>query len=289
MKRLVTVMMGLVLAGLVGPVAAGPWFTEDFERCDLGWGSGSYQPLKDVGWYWANVSGGLEIRPPSDIPGNPTGGSRAFRLRKRDSVALAVADTSHSSSQEQVSTWFALQDYDVSYQSVLSWGEAQPGQGYDWANIKPYQAAGVDLMIPGQGQSDWWPYIDVRDGDGVSGGFGSHRLQAVGGGDFSIARGVWYQVVVDFDVPGNTYALTLYDAVGTALAQSSGYNHGRFKNWNGSTGDPMSHVNGFASDGGYGNDPRIYIDDIAFTTIPEPATIGLVAMGGVVLLRRRKA
>ena len=37
-----------------------------------------------------------------------------------------------------------------------------------------------------------------------------------------------------------------------------------------------------------GSTDNLCLDDLAFTTVPEPATVGLLSLGGAALIRRRR-
>jgi hypothetical protein len=125
----------------------------------------------------------------------------------------------------------------------------------------------------------------VMDADGAS------AVKILRSGTSALAMGVDSRLILESSVAPALASITLFDLV-NATGGRSGSNEGLFKNADGENiceaGLVAVHYGGqkyyytLSYQGGTGN-------DVVLTAVPEPATIGLLSLGGLVLLRRRHA
>ena len=89
----------------------------------------------------------------------------------------------------------------------------------------------------------------------------------------------WYQVVWDFDVDGDTCTVSVIDDVSGVLGSLSA----PVVNQNTPTFEAVNGLNAIVYSGA-----GLVWDNLTFETVPEPATIGVLAMGGLVALLRKR-
>lgn len=109
--------------------------------------------------------------------------------------------------------------------------------------------------------------------DAVGGSYVQHPQEAVIVGGFQ----QWYKVSIDYDAMSRLFSYSVSDESGATLVIDS-YTL---------PSTAAFTVNAFGGSNGTANDGRsigVYVDDV--TIVPEPASLALLALGGVLLCRR---
>ena len=286
MNRMVLVTM--VLVGMVALAQAAPHAGIDFNSITPGWGGVVAGELAAQGW----GTGGLgtnykEVRGddwcPDDGPAPPPyipELGRNFQLGYYDwawyDVDLSGSATGGAGVQERISYWTKpINLEDVNHRTnIHNIGEGNPGtSGNIWNDTDI--VGGIQLRYDNRSGVDAnrWQLIDADHGERQL------YLPAVGGGDFVRTSGVWYNVVVDINIPAATYDLKVYDEGG-----------GHVAGYAGNTAGTMTELS-FYSLVDYNGAIAVTtkVDNFAFESIPEPATMVLLSLGGLALVRRRRA
>ena len=115
----------------------------------------------------------------------------------------------------------------------------------------------------------------------ITDGGGPRTVQAVGGGDLVRTVDTWYKIVVDFNVPGQTYELNITSEDGTLLAKETG-----------SVDSPMAKVDGFtmynnttgagASGVGQQGLAHMVVDNVRFDSEPPVTCEEMLAAVGAI-------
>lgn len=134
------------------------------------------------------------------------------------------------------------------------------------------------LVLPGGGPSLTVIYFQISDKFQVRGaGASAHDVIA------SLTANTWYNVQATVDAVGGTYSGTITPDGGSAVPFSfSDLTMGV----NGDKYISSVQVRDRAANGVVNAD--LYIDNLSITAVPEPASLSLLALGGLFLGRRRK-
>ena len=286
MNRMV-MMVAMVLVGMVAVAQAVPHDGIDFNSVTPGWGGAVAGELAALGW----GTGGLgtnykEVRgddwcpddgPPP--PGPPFHGQN-FQLGYYDwawyDVDLTGSTAGGAGVQERISYWtkaINLEDQNTrgNRQKIGESNTATSGTIWDDSDT----VGGIGLWYDNRSGVDAnrWQLLDADHGERAL------YLPAVGGGDFFRTSGVWYNVVADFNIPAATYDLKVYDEAGVHVAGYAG-----------NTAGTMTELS-FYSLVDYNGAVAVTtkVDNFSFESIPEPATMVLLSLGGLALIRRRSA
>ena len=283
-----TVLVAMVLVGMVALAQAAPHAGIDFNSVTPGWGGVVAGELAALGW----GTGGLgtnykEVRgddwcpddgplPPPYLPEL----GRNFQLGYYDwawyDVDLSGSGTGGAGVQERMSYWTKgvnLEDQNTrgNRQKIGESNALSSGGIWDDSDI----VGGIALYYDNRTGVDAnrWQLLDADHGERQL------YLPAVGGGDFVRTSGVWYNVVVDFNVPAVTYDLKVYDESGVHVAGYAG-----------NTSGTMTKLD-FYSLVDYNGAVAVTtkVDNFVFDSIPEPVTMVLLSLGGVALIGRRRA
>ena len=271
MKNLVAVVAGLVLAGLAVEAGAVVYHESNFNGDPLiaGWSNPTKDRLSADGWDWTIFGvNQTEVRGDNVSPDDAGASApHAMRVGNRAHWKLE-SDTSNSptggADVEIVTFWFNIvEDFRIEeagglFHHIGDWEDTQPDFGY--------LGAGVGFYIqnkPAEG-------IRIQDGDGNQ-IFNS----------WYPTPGDWYEVVTEFNVPAYNFSLVVNDAGGNSVLSHAG----PIREWN----HTLTEVDGFTADV-YGRFPTHagWWDNFKFDSVPEPTTMGLLALGGLTLIRRRR-
>ena len=240
-RWLPTVAVGLVLMSMVGLVHSEVTYVvhhvSGFNSVPPGWGANTRDGMAAEGWGQGGLGTNFkEVRgddwcpedgtpPPPYIPsqgqmlqfgyydwvwltpldpnGSPTGSAGAYEVLSYWHKGLNLDDQNTRGNRQRIG------EADASTTNVNIWEETDI-------------VGGIELWYDNRSGTDArrWQLLD--------GDYGEREfyLPAVGGGDFVRTSGVWYNIVVEFDVPGGTYDLKVYDEAGVHVAGHAGNTKG---------------------------------------------------------------
>lgn len=286
MKSVVTIVALLIMA--VGAQAV-PHSEIDFNSVTPGWGGAVAGELAALGWGVGGLGTNFkEVRGddwcpedgPLPPPYTPELG-RNFQLGYYD-WAWYDADLSGSATigagvQERISYWtkgLNLEDQNTrGNRQKIGQSNTATTAGTIWEDSDTVGGIGLWYDNRSGVDANRWQLLDADHGERAL------YLPAVGGGDFFRTSGVWYNVVADFNIPAATYDLKVYDEAGVHVAGYAG-----------NTAGTMTELS-FYSLVDYNGAVAVTtkVDNFSFESIPEPATMVLLSLGGLALIRRRSA
>lgn len=133
------------------------------------------------------------------------------------------------------------------------------------------------IVLTGGGPGLTVVYFQIDTNFAVRGaGASAHTVTA-------LSADTWYNVQATVDAVGGTYSGTITPDGGSAIPFSfSDLNMGA----NGSKYISSVQVRDRAANGVVNAD--LYVDNLSITAVPEPASLGVLALGGLMMIRRRK-
>lgn len=283
MKKLIVFLM---LLGLVVPAQAAPHDSIDFDSgIPAGWGGTTKTALNALGWIYDGLGTSFkEVR--GDIPcpedDDEVTDEAYWRQGYYDSSSytadLSGSATGGAGSQERIKFWHRVPNLDDTNirGSRVYLGEANlstPAVSNDdsvWPDFD--MNGGITLAYDNRGGGDA-RRLAVWDAD--NGEDDGNYIQAPGGGDWVRTSNEWYKFVVDFDVPGGSYSLSVIDANDILVGSASG-------------SVSIAQLDMIGALDYQGPVTRVQdLDNITFESIPEPATMILLSLGGLLLRKRR--
>lgn len=276
--RTCTLALALLLA--VGATQAATIYSDGFDRADT--------TPDDLGAGWAIT----------------TQGTRDVSISSQQ----AFFDWKGTTNGDIKDAWAsALQDLPVGFTlaaqpGVVSWGVNMTNSGRNGPLLSPVNA-GISAMI-----------LLASDADiTVGSGYGLGQYADTGGGDNTVRlfryedgvdgtitellvttttynKGEWSASRVEYDPTTNQWAL--YNAAGTALPSTLGTGE-LVGTATDSTHADVAMVGsgiGHIADAGSGTqgDRDAYFDNVSMDVVPEPATMTLLALGGLAALKRKR-
>ncbi|MAE64640.1 MAG: hypothetical protein CMJ18_10270 [Phycisphaeraceae bacterium] len=273
MKRFATVLAVLVLAGVAGQALAAVWHQETFEEFNVGDGRAA---LVAAGWSIPDPDnpnnsqvGGFKNNDSVSIvamnaPGG-AGGSKALEMGWASLNKRVAAELERTGAQE-MSAWLWADEMNNTARSLFAADLQTSNPSFDpgrdeWMNAQAGMAARTS----------------ANAGKNVS------RLDlAANDESFEMDAQRWYRVLVQMNTITKAGTVTLYDDTGAVV-------QGPFTDVlqeGPGTFDSVDAVHMSAFLPG----PRFVVDNIEFgDPIPEPAIIGMMAIGALGLIRRRRA
>ena len=128
------------------------------------------------------------------------------------------------------------------------------------------------LMQDANGTQDWI-YMFGKDPSGITSYLG--------------ARDTWYTMEMELPImpASGTFSMkwTIYDATGVAIHTESNQT-----SWSGNAGSDLIDELVFQAGGGIADKTSVLIDNILVETIPEPATLGMFGLAGVLAMMARR-
>ena len=252
----------------------GVWDTVNFNGVTQGWGGVVVNELAAEGLNLTVFGNNFNEVRGDVLPASDPSGA-AMRWGGRVNAELTADDGGQDRNElEQLSFWIRFSDHEPDGAGVFTFMSVGEGDGDENTSISNGIGITIDPRVGAEPIN--YAVIDAN---------GAQDFMAFGTSNpWNPTNNTWYEMVSQFDIPNLTYQFSILDEAGSLLVQQSGPTRGgmtKLDAWG------SVFINNNRDDGGATT--RVWTDNFVFETVPEPSTVGLMALGVLGLIRRRRA